>query len=137
MNNNKYKFAKKLESEEEYQDMADKLLEFAKKESTLDINTFPLSLMINPDDFITFRDQSEYFKKAYDTALRMIGARIKRLAFEGAIDKAFALQILPLYDPDYKAYIIQQKHGDEARNGTTKVITVGIPCYSGCENNKT
>ncbi len=132
MSNEKYKFAKSLSSDEEYYDMGNGLLDFAKKESSLDINAFPLSLTINPDDFITFRDQSEYFKKAYETSLRIIGARIKRLAFEGAIDRHIALELLPLYDPSYRSLLAEKKHGEGVGDGNTKVISVMLPCL--CAN---
>ena len=61
----KYKFVKKLESKEEYQKMADDLLAYVQKEGVLDINEFPLSLLINPEDFAKFSEHSDYFATAY------------------------------------------------------------------------
>lgn len=127
LQNNKYKFAKKLGGEDEYRKLADDLLGFALKESSLDINTYPLSLMINPKDFAAFAEHSSYFADAYDTALRMIGARIKRCIYQGTIDRQSALEMLPLYDPEYRKYLHEKKQRDDAASGQTKFIVVEVP----------
>ena len=123
----RYKFAKKLESEEDYHKLADDLLTFAFKESSLDINEFPLSLMINPKDFTTFTEHSSYFADAYDTALRMIGVRIKQCMHKGTIDRQSALELLPLYDPEYRHYLHEKKMKDTVPAGQTKFIVVEVP----------
>ncbi len=124
-----YKFAKTLATEDEYRHMADKLLVFAQQESSLDINAFPLSLLINPATFVGFSQDSEYFSNVYDTALRLIGARLKRLMFEGSIDRQFAMEMLPLYDPEYRRYLREKGQKDDVPAGQTKFITVNIPEY--------
>jgi hypothetical protein len=127
LQNNKYKFAKKLGGEDEYRKLADDLLAFALKESSLDINTYPLGLMINPKDFAAFVEHSPYFADAYDTALRMIGARIKRCMYQGTIDRQCALEMLPLYDPEYRQYLHEKKQNDAVPAGQTKFIVVEVP----------
>ena len=129
MQNNKYKFVTKLETDKEYQKLADNLLAFAQKETSLDINVFPLALMIKPDDFFEFSTRSTYFANAYDTALRLIGARIKQLMYQGTIDRHFALEMLPFYDPEYRQYLREKKQKDEAFDGKQKFITVMIPSF--------
>ncbi len=122
------RLAKTLGSEEDYRHLADDLLVFAQQENSLDINSFPLGLLINPATFAEFSQHSEYFSSAYDTALRLIGARLKRLVYEGAIDRHLALEMLPLYDPEYRKWLISLKQKDETA-GQTKIITVMIPEY--------
>lgn len=134
LQDNKYKFAKKLESEDEYRKMADDLLTFALKESSLDINTYPLGLMINPKDFATFVEHSPYFADAYNTALRIIGARIKRLMYQGTIDRQFALEMLPLYDPEFRQYLHEKKQKGDAAPGQTRFITIEMPEYRSIPN---
>lgn len=127
---NKYRFVKKLRSEDEYRKVADSLIEFVKKESLLDINEFPLSLMINPECFAAFSTQSEYFADAYNNALCVIGARLKRLMYEGVIDRQIALEMLPLYDLEYKKYLKEKKQKDDITPGETKFIVIEMPMFS-------
>jgi len=113
MINYKYKFAKKLESEEEYRKVADDLLRFAQKESSLDMDEFPVSLMISPKSFAAFSEHSEYFAIAYDTAMCLMGDRLKRLANEGAEDQGFALEMQSFHDYKHRKWRNSLKLSDE------------------------
>ncbi len=72
--------------------------------------------MISPPIFLSFRDHSEYFSNAYDNALRIIGTRIKQHGLEGKIDRHLALEMLPFYDPEYRAYLKEKRSKEDENN---------------------
>lgn len=120
-------FRKDPETELEYQELADAFIEWSKKEDTLTFNSFPLSLMIPVSSFDTYPEKSEYFAKAYDIALRTIGARRERLAREGKANSQIVLATMPLYDPEYKKWLRSLKQKEQEQAGNITVVIEKFP----------
>ncbi len=122
------KFRTAPTSEEEYQKLADEFAEWAKNPDALTLDEFPISIMMSPKIFHDLPANSEYFAKAYDIALTLIGSRRERLAQEGVLDKQIVLHTMPLYDPKYRKWLMNLRDKSENK-GETKVVVVEIPKY--------
>jgi len=116
-------FTKLPQTDEEFYKIADDLVEWSKKDSSLEFNEFSLSLRIIPDKFLELTKLNDYFSQAYYFALETIGNRIEHFAKAGKIDKSFALAILPLYKRDYKKWLLELRH-KEAGKESNKPFTV-------------
>ncbi|MBY0109522.1 MAG: hypothetical protein K2X90_00200 [Candidatus Babeliaceae bacterium] len=123
------KFRAKPTSEEEYRKLADELVQWAHLPDSLIINNFPLSITMSPQIFHKLAVDSEYFSQAYDIALHTIGSRRERLAQEGIIDKQIFLQTMPLYDINYRKWLMALRDKTENK-GETKVIVVHMPAFA-------
>ena len=113
---------------DEYRLLANALVQWAQKDTSLNINDFFLNLLLSPNSVKNFFGESEYFSRAYDIALRLIGSRRERLAREGVIHPQLVIATMPLYDAEYRKWLIAVRQKDEA-HGETKIITVQIPEY--------
>jgi hypothetical protein len=122
---------KEPQTEAEYITMGNELIAWVKEESSLAIDGFPISKMISPSFFHALPAKSKQFAQAYDIALGIIGLRRERLAHEGAINAHIVRETMPLYDPVYRQWLINEKNKDE-HAGQTKLITVEIPCWLSC-----
>ena len=47
--------------------------------------------------------------------------------YEGSLDRAFTLQILPMYDPEFRQYLRSKNQEDDAPSGKTKFIIIETP----------
>jgi hypothetical protein len=119
------------QTEAEYITMGNELIAWVKEESSLAIDGFPISKMISPSFFHALPAKSERFAQAYDIALGIIGLRRERLAHEGAINAHIVRETMPLYDPVYRKWRIDEKNKEEG-SGQTKIVTVGIPTWLNC-----
>lgn len=115
------------ETELEYHELADELIEWSKKEDSLTFNSFPLDLMIPVDNFNNYPEKSEYFSQAYDIALRNVGARRERLAREGVINSQIVLATMPLYDPEYKKWLKSMRQKEQEHKGNITVVIEKFP----------
>ena len=104
---------KEPENEQEYCDLANALIAWAKKETSHNINDFPLSLLIPPNRFSEYAKQSDYFKRGLLIALQLIGARREQLAHEGRLNRQIVMATMPLYDLDYKQLVLNLRHNTE------------------------
>lgn len=116
------------QSSEELHALANKLIKWAQNEDSINIEDFPLSLLISPEIFVEFANKSEYFAKAYDISLRIIGSRRKRLALKGSMNSQIVLATLPLYEPEYKKWLMSLRLKQE-NVGETKFIIVEMPTW--------
>ena len=113
-------------TQEEYKILADELIHWANQKDSLIINSFPISIMMPPKVFYELPTSSEYFAHAFDIALQIVGERREKLAQEGIIDKQIVLQTMPLYNPNYRRWLMSLKDKTENK-GETKFIVVEIP----------
>lgn len=102
-----------LPSTEDLYNIADMLVEWSKKSSSLEFDEFSLSLGISPDNFFELKKKNKYFCDAYDFAMEVIANRLERLAKEGKLEKSFVLAILPLYKPAYKKWLLELKNKEQ------------------------
>lgn len=65
-------FAKLPQTDEEFYKIADALVEWAEKDSSLEFNEFPLSLRILPGKFLELTKLNDYFSQAYYLALEQL-----------------------------------------------------------------
>lgn len=122
---------KEPQTEAAYTEMGSELLAWAKEEGSLAIDGFPISKMIAPTLFHALPSKSQQFAQAYDIALGIIGLRRERLAHQGSINAQIVRETMPLYDPNYRRWLISEKHKEE-NVGQTKFITIGMPTYLRC-----
>lgn len=115
-------------TETEFRLLAEELIQWAQLDSSLQINDFPISKMISPKLFHELAQKSDYFMKVYDIALHMIGSRRQRLFLQGKINGQLVRDMLPLYDPEYRQFLISLKHKEE-NSGQTKFITIEMPTW--------
>ncbi len=128
MSKNKIKkplFGKEPETEEEFQALGNTLVLWAEKESSLNIDEFPLSHRILPEKLKEFAKKSDYFDRALQFALSVIGTRRERLAMEGKINQRIVLATMPLYDSTYKNWILNLKNPEESAQPTTLNVYMG------------
>lgn len=104
---------KEPQSEEEYRALADALVKWAGKEDALNIDEFPLGLKIPAHLFREFGKKSDYFDRAFDISLRLIGCRREKLVHEGKMDRNIVMATMPLYDPEYKQWLLLKKQEPE------------------------
>jgi hypothetical protein len=123
---------KEPQSEAEYINLGNELIAWAQQEDSLIIDGFPLSKMIAPSTFHALPAKSEQFAQSYDVALRIIGSRRERLAHEGLLNVHIVRETMPLYDPVYRKWIMNQKNGDQEEPGKTKFVIVKMPHYYSC-----
>ncbi len=113
-------------TDKEYRAMANALIQWAQQETSLCIQDFLLNRLISPDCFTEFAKKSDYFARAYEIAIHMIGVRRERLAQQGVLNQQIVLATMPLYNPQYKRWIKCLKYKDDAA-GETKIIVVKMP----------
>jgi hypothetical protein len=119
---------KEPQSSEEFHALANKLIKWARNKDSINIEDFPLSFLISPEIFAEFSNKSEYFAKAYNISRRLIGSRRKQLALKGSINSQIVLATLPLYEPEYKKWLMSLRLKQE-NVGETKFIIVEIPTW--------
>ena len=119
------------QTEAEYISMGNELIAWAREETSLAIDGFPISKMIAPSIFHAIPAKSETFAQAYDLALGIIGLRREHLAHQGAINAHIVRETMPIYDRVYRRWLISEKNKEESV-GQTKVIVVKYPQYLGC-----
>jgi len=122
---------KEPDSEAKFIGMGNELVAWAQLESSLTIDGFPINKMIPPSIFHALPGKSTQFSQAYELALGIIGARRERLAHEGMLNAHIVRETMPLYDPVYRKWLINEKSKDE-HNGETKFITIDTPTYLSC-----
>lgn len=116
------------QSPEEFQAVANKLIKWAQKEDSINIEDFSLSLLISPKTFAEWVNKSDYFSSAYDIALRIVGSRRKKLAQTGILNTSLVLATLPLYEPEYRKWLISLRLKEE-NAGETKFVIVEMPTW--------
>lgn len=115
------------ETESELHSLADALIEYAAKETSLDLNSFPLGLNINPIAFKKLGEKSEYFSDSYEIALALISSRLRKLAFAGKIESRVALEMLALSDHEYKSWLLEKQKREDDKNQKTIVVLERAP----------
>lgn len=115
------------ETDSEYADFGDRLLEMAQNDHCLNINDFALKNLISPKKYKDLCSANSYFAECFDIALGLIGSRLVRLAASGEIDNKLALALLPMYHPEYKAVAMKLS---ETSNSTGTFEKFVLPCKS-------
>jgi hypothetical protein len=112
-------FGKEPETEEEFYTLGNSLVVWAEKEDSINIDEFPLSLRILPEQLKEFAKKSDYFTRALKIALHIIGTRRERLAMQGTINQRIVLATMPLYDSEYRKWLLNLKHNPETESEPT------------------
>lgn len=103
----KYNICMVPESSMDLQKLANEMLLWVyENEEALAIEDFPLSKRIAPSIYYKQANRDEYFKQALEITRYVIGSRLQKLAREDKIDPRYALKMLPLYNPEYKDFLM-------------------------------
>ena len=90
----------KPKTQEEFEQLADELWEWAKLENSIDLNDFPISKKISPYKFKRF--QNDYFQEMLELVTYIINGRTKKLVNQREYEKEIFFKYLRLMDKDYR-----------------------------------
>lgn len=76
------------------------------------------------DELYKLTESNEYFSKAYNMALRIIGNRLEKLAFMGKLDKALVLATMPLYSPEYRKWLLKLRLKEEVTGDGRAIFNI-------------
>ncbi len=124
------------ETEENIRLLANELVEWAKKDEVLNFDDFALNKSFLPNELFQLTEKNDYFSKAYNMALRIVGSRLESLAFLGKLDKSLVLATMPLYSPEYRKWLLKLKLKDEKTSEGKTVFNIldCIYCKPDCIN---
>ncbi|MBY0109657.1 MAG: hypothetical protein K2X90_00950 [Candidatus Babeliaceae bacterium] len=101
------------QTEDAYRELADGLVSWARRDDAIQITDFASMQLIAPSNFAEFAAKSEYFKNAYEIAKTMVGSRRERLALAGKLHPGLVMATMPLYDKDYRIWLLRLRHKQE------------------------
>lgn len=101
--------------------LADELIEWALKEDTLFLESFPLERRMSPYHFFKFAkaETNEYFTMAFDFA--RASSAVKMQQGKHGMDAALIQKVFPLYHRQYHEYLIER----EDRAAEVKKLSTG------------
>lgn len=86
----------------EIEDEAVSMLEWAKLPSSFDLPEYPLSKGFRVKKFFALSEKSEFFADCLESSRTYIATRLRKLWREDGYKKDYVLRFLPFYDEEFK-----------------------------------
>jgi len=112
------------ETKDDIHALANELVEWAKQDDTLNFDDFALDRFFLPDELYKLTENNEYFAKAYNISLRIVGSRLEKLASMGKLDKALVLATMPLYSPEYRKWLLKLRLKEEVAGDGRAIFNI-------------
>lgn len=96
-------------SEKNMENLGKKLLEYAKQEDAITLGGFCQVVDTDLFEINEIEIRSESFRQFKKQAMALIGQRREELALRGKLDAGIVKKTMPLFDPNVKAWELEQK----------------------------
>ncbi len=112
---------------EEQNKLANELIKWV-SDVVYELEDFPISKSMAPTRFYAIAKDNEYFAEALDLARYVISSRLQKGLREKSIDKDYVMRMLPIYNQDFRSYMLAKiKQSEEAKGN--KPFTVMLNCF--------
>lgn len=108
--------------------LANEMIQWVARQDSFALEEFPISKRMAPSRFYQCAEDNEYFADALDFARYSISSRLQKGLRTKELEKDYVLRMLPLYNQEYKALIIDKvRQLQEQRQQKIFVIVDEIP----------
>ena len=88
-----------------------------------ELEDFPISQSMAPTRFYAIARDNEYFSEALDLARYVISSRLQKGLRDKTLEKDYVLRLLPIYNQDFRNYMLAKIKQTEDLRAAPKDIT--------------
>ena len=110
--------------EADQNDLANEVIKWSLLEESLFLEEFPLSKKISPYRFFQFakNQKNPYFTNAVEFARAVLSVKMQKGVINKKLDREFILRLLPIYNLEYKEFLMEQRTISQSQNIITQNI---------------